>query len=227
MDTSRDYRILIAEDSLHRLENIVSQWRLPYQINKGKVLGLLRNIRTNIMRIKYSFLPLKLLVRLREFDMIKNSVLELAQKILSPHTLKPASIRQQLIVSEIKYSLWILTGLKYRFLRGENNLPEYAIDIIGVEVFSITNHPQMNNLKILRCGSEKYVFTVITNIRDIRRGEIRGVAILPPVQFGGVISEAMIATAALSSGFKGKFVPYSLVNINEVRAKVLNIISSK
>jgi predicted RNA-binding protein with EMAP domain len=227
MDTSRDYRILMAEDAIHRLENIVNQWRLPYKISKGKALDLLRSIRSSIMSIKYSFLPLSLLIKLEVFESLRKNVLELANNLLPPHSFKPASVKQQLILSEIKYSLWVLAGLKHRFLRGEDNLPEYAVDIIGVEVFSVSDHPGMNNLKILRCGSEKYVFTVITNLKNIHRGEIRGVAILPPVEFGGVISEAMIATNTLSSNFKGKLVPYNLVNINEVRAKVLNIIPSK
>ncbi len=224
MDTKNDYRILVAEDAIQRIEKRVKTWGLPYPINKGKVLDLVHNIRSNLLKIKYSFLPGELIVESNEIRILEEKTRELASLILPRDKSLVKHGRSQLLVAELKYCLWILLGLKARLLRGEDNKPEYAVDIVGVEIVSVQKHPEARNLWILKAGTEKYGFTVVTNIGNVKKGEIRGIVILPPVEFMGVVSEAMIASEPLPPEYKGKPVPYDKVHLDEIRNKVEEII---
>ncbi len=226
MDTKNDYRVLVAEEAVQRLEKRVKTWGLPYPINKHKALELVHDIRSSLLKIKYSFLPGELLVKSDEIRVLEEKTRELAGLLLPKEPSLPKQARIQLIVGELKYCLWTLLGLRNRFLRGEDNRPEYAVDIIGVEIVSVQKHPKARSLWILKAGTEKYGFTVITNIADVKKGEIRGVVILPPAEFMGVVSEAMIATDPLPLEYKGKPVPYDKVHLSEVRNKVEEIVRS-
>ena len=226
VDTKNDYRILVAEDAVNRLEKRVKTWGLPYPINKHRALELVHNLRSILYRLKYSFLPGELLVQSNELRELEEKTRELAGIILPRDKSFSKNPRVQLALDELKYCLWILLGLRNRFLRGEDNKPEYAVDIIGVEIVSVQKHPQARNLWILKAGTEKYGFTVITNIAGVKKGEVRGVVILPPVEFLGVVSEAMIASDPLSIEYKGKPVPYDKVHLGEVRNKVEEIVRS-
>ncbi len=226
MDTKNDYRILVAEEAIQRLEKRVKTWGLPYPTNKNKVLELVHDIRSNLLRMKYSFLPGELLVESNEIKVLEEKTRELAGLLLPRGISLPKQTRIQFMVAELKYCLWTLLGLRNRFLRGEDNKPEYAVDIIGVEIVSVQKHPEARSLWILKAGTEKYGFTIITNIVGIKKGEIRGVVILPPAEFMGVVSEAMIATDPLPLEYKGKPVPYDKIHLSEIRNKVEEIIRS-
>ncbi|ADI32676.1 tRNA-binding protein [Staphylothermus hellenicus] len=227
MDTANDYRFIIAEDAVNRLRKIIVNWQLPYHIDKNKALKIVDEIKSRVMRMKYSFLPITLLLSMREFEEITNYSTELSKILLQNKPIGSKKSKYQLLISEIRYSLWILMGLKHRFRFGEQNLPEYAIDVIGAEIFLVQKHSSADKLWVLKCGTEKFSFTVVTNIPNIRKGEVRGVAILPPVEFMGIVSEAMIATDPLPKTFKGKIIPFNRINISDVRAKILNIVSRK
>ena len=226
MDTKNDYRVLVAEEAVQRLEKRVKTWGLPYPINKHKALELVHDIRSSLLKIKYSFLPGELLVKSDEVRVLEEKTRELAGLLLPKGVSLPKQARIQLMVGELKYCLWTLLGLRNRFLRGEDNRPEYAVDIIGVEIVSVQKHPGARSLWILKAGTEKYGFTVITNIAGVKKGEVRGVVILPPAEFMGVVSEAMIATDPLPLEYKGKPVPYDRVHLSEVRNKVEEIVRS-
>lgn len=224
MDTKNNYRILLAEEAVQRLERRVKTWGLPYPINKNKALELVHDIRSSLFKIKYSFLPGELLVKTDEIRALEERTRRLAELLLPKDTRLPKQARVQLMSAELRYCLWTLLGLRNRFLRGEDDKPEYAVDIVGVEVVSVQRHSEARSLWILKAGTEKYGFTIITNIPSIKRGEIRGVAILPPAEFMGVVSEAMIATDPLPPEYKGRPIPYDKVHLSEVRNRVEEIV---
>jgi len=59
LNTAKDFRILIAEDALNKLEDIVKYHGLNLPINWSKVYGIIRDTRSCLIKIKYSYLPLK------------------------------------------------------------------------------------------------------------------------------------------------------------------------
>lgn len=223
MDTSKDFRILMAENALLRLESRIRVWNLNYPIHKNKALELIRKAKTHLNAVKYSYLPLSYL--LRNDDVIQLGLVgkELAKEILPPKGVEVPQ-KNRLHVAELKYALVQLVGLRARMALGEENLPEYAVDIIGVEVVSVLKHPSAKNLYVTRAGTPQYGFNIITNIRDIKKGEVRAVAVLPPQEFFGLVSEAMYCSDPLPKEYVGKRPPSELVHVKEVAAIVEQVV---
>ena len=223
MDTSKDFRILIAEDAVSRLEKRVRVWNLPYPLNKGLAMELVKRARSRVMEIKYSFLPLGMLLESEAIRDLEAIASELAKLLLPPKGVRIESIAHRLAVAEIRYCLWILMGLRGRLGLGEENRAEYALDVVAMEVGSVEKHPRADKLWVLRVGTEKFGLTVVTNVSGIKRGEVRGFAIAPPTEFFGIVSEGMLCTEPLPKELKGKRVPLDMIHH---RAELINLVNS-
>ncbi len=221
MDTARDYRILVAEDAIARLERRVRNWGLPWPINRRKVMDEIAEIRRNLLKLKYSYLPVDLILESGELKTLVEKARSLAQELLPKSTAeKPKSPSGRLALAEIRYSLSILGGLPVRIRLGEENKPEYAVDVLGVEVTRVEDLTE--NLKVTRASAGSIAFTIVTNIKDIRVGEVRAAAILPPVEFHGVVSEAMYSSDPIKERYVGKRVPSRLLH-GELASMVIRI----
>ncbi len=227
VDTSRDYRILIAEDALHRLESRVKSWGLPYPLNRGVAESLLSRARSLLMSIKYSYLPLNYLLSSPQLKELAGTARELSKYLLPPPNFRVEGTSSKLAVAEIKYSLLALIGLKARLALGEENLPEYGVDVVGVEVVTVSRHSSADRLWVLKVGTEKFSLTVVTNIPNVKKGEVRAVAILPPKNLYGVISEAMIVSDPIPTEFKGRRPPSDLLHLKELRTVVESIVKGR
>ena len=223
MDTTNDYRVLVAEDALARIEKTVRDWRLPYQIKKDKVQEILRNLKAVLLRLKYSYLPIDVILKSEELAEITRLSVELKAIILPKKILEGFSLRHRYKIAEIRYSLAILLGLKHRLMLGETNDPRNAVDVFGFRVAVVKPHSELKNLYITKVSSEKFSLTVVTNISNIKRGEVRGVAILPPRLFGEIISEGMYATKPLDNIWIGKRIKGEIIS-NEVVNTVYSIL---
>ncbi len=230
MDTRNDYRVLLLEKAIDELAMRIKNWSLPFPINKGKLEEMVKQAKNTVYRIKYSFLPAKILLKSPDIGELEKLGKHIREELFKNYTAMRSQIRlttkQRLIIAEIKYCLWMIMGFRRRLRYGDENLPEYAVDVIGVEVLSVQKHPSASNLKVLKAGTEKFGFIIVTNIKNIKAGEVRAIAILPPREFMGIISEAMIVSDVLDNNMKGKFVPYSIINLNELRSKVIELIES-
>jgi len=230
MYTKNDYRILLLEDAIDRLTMRIKNWSLPFPINKGRLENLVKNAKNTVYRVKYSFLPANALLNSPDVIELERLGKQLYREIFenfdAMKTRAKLTVKQKLVIAEIKYCLWMILGFRRRLKHGDDNFPEYAVDVLGVEILSVQKHPSANNLKILKAGTEKFGFIIITNIKNIRSGEIRAVAILPPREFMGIISEAMIVSEPLDRSMKGRFVPYSIINLNELRSKVIELLEA-
>jgi len=82
LDTANDYRILVAEDAVERLERRVKSWNLPWPIRKKEVLTDIDALRKRILKIKYSFLPAEVLLTSEELK----SLVEEAKRLLKRRT---------------------------------------------------------------------------------------------------------------------------------------------
>jgi len=216
LDTQHDYRILLAEDAVSRLTKRVRVWSLPYPLNKGLALQRLSELRSLVKRVRYSFLPLDMLLSMDELRRIEEISRELAKLLLPPPGTKLETVAQRLAVAEIRYSLWTLLGLRSRLALGEENAPEHAVDVIGMEIGLVQKHPSADRLWILKVGTPRFSLTVVTNLEGVRKGEVRGIAILPPTEFFGIVSEGMVCSDPIDREFVGKRVPRELIHRSEI-----------
>jgi len=51
LDTSNDYRILIAEVAIKNLQDIIRNRRLPFSIRRDEILKKIKNIQSKLMVI--------------------------------------------------------------------------------------------------------------------------------------------------------------------------------
>jgi len=219
-DTSRDYRILMALHAVSTLEARVRQWGMPWPVKRQATLELVSEARKHLLRARYSFLPPSMLAE-SEYIASVRDVAERLASMLIPEQKPRLSGGQALAFAEIRWALSILKGLKPRLLLGDDNKPEYAVDIIGVEVVRV-EPIRGTRLYATRASAGPYAFTIVTNITGIKPGEVRAAAILPPQEFSGIISEAMYASGVLERSYLGRRVPPHLAS-GEVAALVRRI----
>ena len=221
MDTSNDYRFLLALDAFERLEKRIRSWILPWSIEKGKAMNALSSIHKDLLKLRYSFLPYRMILGSPELkDLVSEA--KLLYSLLFPRESNSVHVSAKGIyaVAEIKYALSILLGLPGRIRLGDDNVPEHAVDILGAEVVEVENLGE--GLKRTRASTGSFALTAVTNISDIKKGQVRAIAILPPVEFEGVVSEAMYASDVISRELIGKRINVGLVD-SHVRAIVIDI----
>jgi len=196
VDTARDYRILVAERALEKYPSIVRTGGLPFQASREELLEKARAAHSLLMEVKYSFLPLGQLLALPALRRLSHLGGELVGFVLQK-PLRPLTARDRL---NRAYVMWIgrtLAGLPLRLRLGEENRPEYAVDIYAARVESVSR--LSGRLWVANVSTGRAGFTVVTNLGDVKKGEVRGVAVLPPRLFGDVVSEAMFCTGPLGA----------------------------
>mgnify|MGYP000624977559 CR=1 FL=1 len=228
MDTASDFRILVAEDALTKLENLINSKRLPIAYEKKKAQERIHRIKSNLMAIKYSYLSPEQLVSSQIFSEYERSVSELIS-LLNLDTKSPMKKdnTQKFAIAQYKYVIRILTGLKSRILLGQDNKPEYAIDIVGVKVLTTAKHPQSNKLKVCKVADLEHSYVIITNMEKISKNFSIGVAFLPPVILMGEISEGMFCTDKIENGLIGKRIPSNLITSKELFAEIGKMLKKK
>ena len=226
MDTSNDYRILMAEYALSVLERRVKTWGMPWPLSKGRAVQLVDEIRRHLKRVRYSFLPPDQLLESEELRGLVERARELAGMVLPKPPVPRLEDKHRLALAELRWALSILVGLPQRIRLGPSNYPEYAVDVVGAEVTRVEPLPGTERLRVTRASIGSAVFTVVTNIQEISEGEVRAIAILPPAVFRGVISEAMYSSDPIDRKYLGKRVPRRLLS-GEVAAKVISIVGKR
>ena len=219
-DTSRDYRILMALHAVDLLERRVRQWGMPWPVKRQAALQEVAEARKALLRARYSFLPARMLAESQEVARVGEAADRLIA-MLVPQQRPRLTGGQALAFAEIRWALAILKGLRSRLLLGDENRPEYAVDIVGVEVVRV-EPIRGTRLYATRASAGSVAFTIVTNIEGIRQGEVRAAAVLPPQEFSGVISEAMYASEPIDREYLGKRVPPRLLS-GEVAAVVRRI----
>ena len=224
MDTSSDYRIKIAEAALAKLTRIIKTGNIPYHINKEKTLNIARDIYSHLMNIKYCYLPAQTIIQSQMIKDYEKRVHELAD-ILRGFPLRKTTHKEELIMATIKWCLRILLDLKERLKLGEENKIENAIDVIAAEIVSLSKHPNSDKLKVTRVTTGAESYTLVTNIQDIKKGEVRAIAILLPIDLRGIISEAMFCSKPLDPTLKGKRPQSKDIDTKSINKEITKILS--
>lgn len=191
-DTRSDYRLIVADHAASLLEHIVRTKKLPVPTNWQKATELAKEAHSLVKRMRFSFIPPTMLARSEEAKQLQEVVKQLTGMLLNPQWADRlrSDRKARRPLAETRYALRTLYGLPARLALGDDNDPFYAFDIECVTVTSVSPHPEADNLYVTTAKG-KLAYTIVTNIRDVRRGELRAAAILPPREFRGVVSEAM------------------------------------
>ena len=228
MDTAKDARILVLEDSLKRLTDIVKQRRLKLHISYNEMATIMNQIERYLYEIKYSYMEAKVLADLEAAEKVidaGNKIREIYAQAMKSTGYKPESVKEQLVHAELKYALSIVEGFLNRLRNFEDELG-HAVDILAVEITQINPIAGSDNLKECRCTDGARIWTIVTNIKELSVGSKLSCAVLPPVEMMSVVSEAMfLGSEKLPDSTQlGIQLSPSASNIDQARAQVMHII---
>jgi len=198
-DTANDYRILLAEKAIELLKRILSSGRYIQRQERIKALEELEKAEKALMTLKYSYMEKKDLVKSEYMLEIKNSakgVLEAlggrewAEKLLER---VPKNEHEKLkeMIAKIRFVLNILYNLDWRILAGKDGEMAHAVDIRVGKVIATSKHPNADKLLVCRVDLGGSSITVVTNDLRVKEDDRVAVALLPPRNLRGIISEGM------------------------------------
>ncbi len=98
-------------------------------------------------------------------------------------------------VAKVRFFLNTILGLDKRLALGKINDPVIAVDIKVGEVMSVGKHPNADRLLVTNVNLGDRALTVVTNDLTVKEGNRVAVALLPPANFRGIVSEGMFLGA--------------------------------
>ena len=220
-DTRRDYRLLVAEYAVMLLDDVIRSRRIPAPIDWVRASELVREARGLVKRMRFSFLPPRMLAvsgearRLQELSKMLVEVLaprEWVERLRGDR-------RARLPLAQVKWATRTLYTLPARLALGDENEPLYAVDVECVRVVSVRRLEGSRNLWLTKAQG-RLGYTIVTNIEGVRQGEVRAATILPPREFYGHVSEAMYCSGVLEGCEPGSRPPLSVIDRGGVGAVI-------
>jgi predicted RNA-binding protein with EMAP domain len=193
LDTAKDARVLVLEDALRRLNEVVGNRKLKTHIDYSKLNELLKTAGSLLYEVKYSYLDSKSLADLEATSNLVEAISQLSDMIdssVGSQSYSPSSQGEKLALAEVAYSVRIVTGFQHR-LKEHGEDPGNAVDMLTVEISNISPVQGSENLTECRCSDGSRIWTIVTNLKELKPATKLPVAILPPADMMGVVSEAM------------------------------------
>lgn len=202
-DTSKDYRLKIAEKSTEDFLRVIESGNFKGHWNKKMVKEISRGMNSTFQTMSYSYLDPKDLAKSPQIDELNEKISKIID-YLGGETwysdfLSQAKRdeREKVIASLTKARFFINTikGLEKRFMLGEIPDPIIGIDIVVGEIMSVSHHEKTDTLMICNVNLGKRAITVVTNDLTVKEGNRVGISLLPPSVFMGITSEGMFLGA--------------------------------
>jgi len=186
-NTGEDPRFVFLENYVKYILDKLKGKKV-YGIKKDELLDRVNQVSSLIRELRWSYLPKK---ELAKSSTMKN-LMDIGGNLLSLLEEKGRELksRDPLFYSELKFLSLNLEKLSERII----NLPDTqssAVDVVCVKVIDRENHPRGQNLLVTYVTDGVRNYKVVTNDKSIKAGEIIPLAILPPREFLGVVSEGM------------------------------------
>jgi predicted RNA-binding protein with EMAP domain len=202
-DTSKDYRLLVAEKSVELFLRTIEGANLKGKWNKKQALAAARKMIPEIQTLYYSYLPPVELAETPQLSSLEDGGREIMEALggESWHRqfmdLASREEKEKLeeALAKIKFFFSIISGLRARINLGEINDPVLGVDIKKGEVLSVSKHPGADQLLVCNVNLQERAITVVTNDLELRDGNLVAVALLPPEAFLGITSEGMFLGA--------------------------------
>jgi predicted RNA-binding protein with EMAP domain len=188
-----DARIVIAEGIVKQFIELVQSKRIPLTLDRQKTLTRLNEIKSKLLAMKWSYKPLEQILRSNELRSIEINAKDIFDSF--PTDWEERLITQGLdgkkTAAELKFLQSFFYTLRDRLKDGFSDDYALAIDILCGEIISVEPIDSKNWKCIVADGRSRY--TIVTNIPDIKKGEVVPIAKLPPQIVHGELSGGMFA----------------------------------
>ena len=202
-DTSKDYRLKVAEKSIEQFIRVIEGSNLRGSWNKKQVKLVAKNMNPDIQTLYYSYVTPQELAKTPQVNNLLKSVDEIIENLggedYSKKFLSEVSRQErekiELPLSKIKFFINTIRGLPERLMLGEINDPVIGVDIKVGELVSVSKHPNTDTFMVCNVNLGQRAITVITNDLTVKDNDRVGVALLPPAELMGLSSEGMFLGA--------------------------------
>ncbi len=198
-DTSKDYRLRVAERAVELFIATLDGSVLKGNWNKKQALQTAKNMMPDIQTLYYSYLEPEDMADSEQIKSLLAKESHIIQALGGKEwhqqfmLMANKSDKQRLeeSLAKIRFFLNTIHGLGDRLALGNINDPIIGVDLCVGEVLSVSKHPDMDNLLVCNVKIGKKALTVVTNDLQMREGNRVAVALLPPSVFHGITSEGM------------------------------------
>lgn len=202
-DTSKDYRLLVAEKAVELMIRTLENAKFKGKWEKKKAIDTAKHIIPELQAMRYSYLDPKDLVNTPQMQDIKQKVDEIVEALGGGNWYKKflgladKDEREKVeeAIAKIKFAINTLTNLDKRLAFGKINDPVIGVDIKVGEVMSVGKHPNADKLLVCNVNIGERAITVVTNDLSVKEGDRVAVALLPPANLRGITSEGMFLGA--------------------------------
>lgn len=237
-DTSKDYRLLVAEKSVELFLRTVEGANFKGKWNKKQALHAARKMTSEIQTLYYSYLEPSEMVKTPQISLLEDQAMEIIEALggESWHRqfLELANREEKEKLDEslakIKFFLNTISGLVNRLSLGQINDPVIGVDIKKGEISSVSMHHHADQLLVCNVNLRERAITVVTNDLEVKEANQVAVALLPPEVFMGITSEGMFlgVDGVVLKDVKGDLgkIPHGipLKAVNETRNLVENFL---
>ena len=219
-DLSQDPRLLVAEHAVSIMsQSLDGKMGAQIIVGKDKVKSDLHEVNTLLMQLKYSYMDLESAARC---EMVRDIMVKTETIYHDLEAVIKADGTPPLSRSRLFWGIRILGRLGPRFLRGEGGMSK-GVDLVVAKVRSAV---ASGNLTVCRLDTG-VGYTSVTNLPGIVSGRSVGVAILPPVEVGGVVSEAMFLGGEEVDGDAGSIIEDDMVDTREIESILYSILPKR
>ena len=198
-DTSKDYRILVAQESKEVYLRTIQTCAFRGSWNKKMSIDTAKTMNSDFQSLIYSYLEGEELVNSKDVAILNEKALKIVEYLGGKDWNKkflnnaPKEDKEKTIenIAKVRFFLDSIFGLKDRLALGPINDPIIGIDIKVGEVMSVMKHPNADALMICNVNLGKRAITVVTNDVNVKESNKVGVSLLPPQSFMEITSEGM------------------------------------
>ncbi|GAB6102579.1 tRNA-binding protein [Thermococcus atlanticus] len=202
-DTSKDYRLLVAEKSVELFLKTVEHAKFKGKWNKKGAIQLAKEMIPELQAMRYSYIEPNELIETPQMKALKEKALGIIEALGGEEwhhkfiSLADKGEREKVeeAVAKVRFFLNTILNLDKRLRLGRINDPVIAVDIKVGEVMSVAKHPNANRLLVTNVNLGERAVTVVTNDLSVKEGNRVAVALLPPANFRGIVSEGMFLGA--------------------------------
>lgn len=198
-DTSKDYRLLVADKSVELFLRAIEGANLKGKWNKKKALTSARNMTPEIQTLYYSYLDPEEMAETTQIKSLKRNADEVVRALggeawyqqFLELVKRDEKYKLEEVIAKIKFFLNTISGIRRRLLLGKIKDPIIGIDIKTGLISSVSKHPGADKLLICNINLGERAITVVTNDLILKEGNQVAVALLPPTTFREITSEGM------------------------------------
>lgn len=198
-DTSKDYRILVANEAREVYLNLIPTASFRGNWNKKMAIEVAKTMNSDFQSLLYSYLEGDDLPNSPDVAALTGKAEEIIEHLGGADWNKtflngaPKEDREKTIenIAKVRFFLDSILGLKDRLALGPIADPIMGIDIKVGEIMSVMKHPKADSLMICNVNLGKRAITVVTNDLNVKEGNRVGVSLLPPQTFMDTTSEGM------------------------------------